>query len=158
MSLEFETPEALYQHYQAVAHRLQSRRYVYPTDPVTKGYISPAPVTNDEPKRRLLSAAEIFPTLDEYFARIESGELVKSPATALRLVRLVAIKHELPVEKLLGPRRNRPIILARQEAYWWLYRKVGLSALATGKLIGNRDHTSVLQGVSQHEKKLAAQK
>ena len=159
MSLEFETAEDLYQHYQAVAHRLQSRRYVYPVDPVAKGYIPPAVKTLPKTSAAKAAAAtETFPTLEEYFARIEAGELVKSPATGLRLVRLVAMKHNLLLEDLLGPRRKRPIVIARQEAYWWLYQKVGFSALKTGELMGKRDHTSVLQGVPQHEKRMAAQK
>jgi len=162
MSLEFKTPEALYQHYQAVAHRLQSRRYVYPVDPVAKGYIPPAVKTvlktTADTATKAAVVIKTFPTLEDYFARIEAGELVKSPATGLRLVRLVAMKHNLLLEDLLGPRRKRPIVIARQEAYWWLYKKVGFSALKTGELMGKRDHTSVLQGVPQHEKRMALQK
>jgi hypothetical protein len=156
MTLEFKTAEDLYAHYQAVAHRIGSRRYVYPTEPVAKG-LPPRlkPIAVAAPSA---VATETFPTLEEYFARIESGELVKSPATGLRLVRLVAMKHGLLLEDLLGPRRKRPIVIARQEAYWWLYQKVGFSALKTGELMGKRDHTSVLQGVPQHEKRMAAQK
>lgn len=64
---------------------------------------------------------------------------------------LIALKHGLQREDLLGRDRREKAARARQEAFYklrykgWSYRKIG-------KLFG-RDHKTVVAGFEQHKKK-----
>jgi hypothetical protein len=158
MTLEFETAEDLYAHYQAVAHRIGSRRYVYPVVPVATGFtrtaqpFDPSQLALDAPVP-MVDTVQLTP--EEYWAKIEAEGLPKSRRAAVRMVEAVAKKHGLSVDDILGPSRKHPIMVARQEAYWWLYRKFDFSAPLTSEIVGNRDHTCVLQGVPRHEARQA---
>jgi len=155
MTLEFQTAEQLYAHYQAVAHRIGSRRYVYPVVPVVKGIparitaLAPAPVSKPE----LIHVKE--PTPEEFWEKMEAFEYPRSRRIAQRMIELIAKKHELNYEDIMGPRRFPKIIAARQEAYWWLHKRFGFSAPLTSSMIGGRDHTCVLQGTKKHEARMA---
>jgi len=152
MTLEFETAEDLYQHYQAVAHRIGSRRYVYPVDPVVTTIAPrprPAAAPTPEPVR-------IDPTPEEYWAKLVSDDLPKSRKAAERMLSLVAQKYGISYEDIVGPSRKSNIVNARQEAYWWLNRRFGFSTITTAQLIGGRDHTCVVQGVPKHEARMQA--
>lgn len=158
MTLEFETAEQLYAHYQTVAHRIGSRRYVYPVVPVATGFARA--VTPFEPAQLVWEAPvpvvdTVRLTPEEYWAKIEAEGLPRSRKAALRMIEAIAWKHKLPVDDIYGPSRRLPIMAARQEAYWWLYRKFEFSAPQTSQMIGNRDHTCVLQGVPRHEARRA---
>jgi hypothetical protein len=159
MTLEFQTAEDLYAHYQAVAHRIGSRRYVYPVVPVATGFQRPSAPAVVAPPQYMegvldapapVVAERVLVAPEEYWLRIEAGEVPKSEKTALRMVRLIAEKHKVTVQEILGPSRKNQIMVARQEAYWWLYKKFKFSAPRTSQIIGNRDHTCVLQGVPRH--------
>jgi hypothetical protein len=154
MTLEFNTPDALYAHYQEVAHRIGSRRYVYPIVPIAVG-ISPRLVATPTPKPAPIAPLVAELTPEEFWEKMEALNYPRSRRVAQRMIEIIAKKHGLTYEDIIGPRRFAPIIAARQEAYWWLHRKFKLSAPETSSLIGNRDHTCVLQGIKKHEKRLA---
>ena len=146
MTLEFETAEQLYKHYQEVAYRIGSRQYVYSVDPIVTS-IAPRPkptaALDPEPVR-------VDPTPEEYWARIEAGDLPRSKKAAERMLSLVAKKHGISYEDIVGSSRKSKIVASRQEAYWWLWRKFKFSTITTAQLIGGRDHTCVVQGVPKH--------
>lgn len=145
--LEFQTAEQLYQHYQEVAHRIGSRRYVYPVVPVAAAVPPrPKPVAPPPPVKT--------PTPDEFWARVEAGEVPKSRKAALRMVECVAVAHGLTLADALGGCRKYNISHMRQECYWWLNRKFGFSTPMTADVMGGKDHTSIMHGVKAHEKRI----
>jgi len=152
MTLEFETAEQLYAHYQEVAHRIGSRRYVYPVDPIVTA-IAPRPASTAAPAPE---AEPVDPTPEEYWNKLLSDELPKSRRAAERMVGLVAKKYGITYEEIVGPSRKSNIVHARQEAYWWLSRRFGFSTITTAQLIGGRDHTCVVQGVPKHLARMQA--
>ena len=64
-----------------------------------------------------------------------------------QLLRVVAKLSELRVADLKGTSRRRSMVLARSVAIYLLRHLTSLSLEAIGKLLGNRDHTTVLHAV-----------
>jgi chromosomal replication initiator protein len=88
-----------------------------------------------------------------------------SPHRSARdIVREVAEGHGLTVADLTGPSRLRYVCHARQEAMWLIRQvrssggKPRFSLPFIGSLLGERDHTTVLHGVREHAKRLAAER
>lgn len=72
-----------------------------------------------------------------------------------RVFRAVARHHDVPVETLLGPARQRTVAAARSLAMYLARRLTGLSFHAIGSACGGRDHTTVLHGVRLCSSRLA---
>jgi len=62
----------------------------------------------------------------------------------------MAFKYGITRADILSRDRKRKYSWPRQEAYFILHRKHGLSLPRTGQIMG-RDHSTVLHGVRQHE-------
>lgn len=58
--------------------------------------------------------------------------------------------------ELHSPRRSRDIVFARQFVMYWARRLTPLSLPQIGRLIGRRDHTTVLHGCERYVMKRAA--
>lgn len=54
---------------------------------------------------------------------------------------------------LKSPRRHQASVFARQAIYYWARRLTALSMSQIGRMIGNRDHTTVLYGVARYQEK-----
>lgn len=63
------------------------------------------------------------------------------------IIEAVAESHGLTVDHLVSKRRDRQIVRARHQAMHELHQELGLSTPVIGRLLGNRDHTSVLYGL-----------
>lgn len=59
------------------------------------------------------------------------------------------------VEEMKGHRRDKSVVKARQKAWWRMAKELGMSLPAIGRRM-NRDHTTILWGIRQHEERLAA--
>ena len=80
----------------------------------------------------------------------ERDILVLKPSHA-QIIRQVADKHGIEVEHMIGPRRTRPLVNARIEAYCRLYNECPQMSLpAIGRAVGGRDHTTVLHAIRNH--------
>ncbi|RZJ46271.1 MAG: hypothetical protein EON87_05250 [Brevundimonas sp.] len=66
----------------------------------------------------------------------------------------VANEHGLSLAEITGERRHRFIAWPRQEAMWRLYQHTSFSLPAIGRLMGGRDHTTVLHGIRAFEARL----
>lgn len=64
----------------------------------------------------------------------------------------IADKHQIPITKLLGKRRDKISASARQEAYAEIYALGGYSTTAIGKIF-NRDHSTIVYGIKRHRQK-----
>lgn len=73
-----------------------------------------------------------------------------------KIIAEVARKHAIPVADLVGPSRLHEHCAARQEAMWRLHRELRMSKSYIGRLIGGRDHTTVIHGIAAHEARMAA--
>lgn len=65
----------------------------------------------------------------------------------------VARKHGLTLHDLLSERRERRLVVARQEAIWRCKMETTMSLPAIGKRF-NRDHTTALHSIRKHEQRL----
>lgn len=71
--------------------------------------------------------------------------------TASHVLAEVASRHRLTVAELVGPSRQVRYAHPRMDAYFEIYVQCPhMSLPAIGKLIGGRDHTSVLSGIRRH--------
>ena len=68
--------------------------------------------------------------------------------TARRIIRAAAVKLDLSVNDLTGRGRERHIAHPRQCVMTAIRRKTGLSLPQIGALMGNRDHTTIIHGLS----------
>ena len=76
------------------------------------------------------------------------------PHSGRKLASAVATKHGITLAELVSDRRSRHLARARQEAMWMLKRHTKLSYPQIGRILGKRDHTTILHGVRRHEARL----
>lgn len=67
-----------------------------------------------------------------------------------RLIRNVAEDHLTTYEEMMGKRRTRDAAYARHEAMYLLLKQYRLPLKYIGRAIGNRDHSTVLEGIKGH--------
>jgi chromosomal replication initiator protein len=73
-----------------------------------------------------------------------------------QILQEVAEKHGITVQDLKGPCRRLKYALPRHEAAYRIVKELGFSLPKTGRVLGKRDHTTILNSVRKYEKKLAA--
>ena len=73
-------------------------------------------------------------------------------AGADELVLQVSAKYGVPPVQIMGRSRKPKISVARQEAYWLVRHVMGLSYPSIAIYFG-RDHSTIIHGVQQHEKR-----
>lgn len=123
----------LLDHYKAVRARLHAGR---PPDPVRP---PPEPDRPPEPV-----PIDLGPLMRE------AHDLADTPVGPRwkYILRDVAKRHNLTVDQLIGPRRHRHLVTARIEAYH-LLRGLGYTLPQIGHRMGNRDHTTILHGLTK---------
>jgi chromosomal replication initiation ATPase DnaA len=67
----------------------------------------------------------------------------------------VARRHGLRLSDLVGVSRIRPVVYARHEAFWIMRRDGRWSTPQIGRVMGCRDHTTVIAGARGHERRAA---
>ena len=75
--------------------------------------------------------------------------------TAKQVVEKVIRYYQIKYEDLLGPKRDRDIVLPRQIAMYLLRNQLGLSYPKIAQELGRRDHTTAMHSVSKIERELA---
>lgn len=79
---------------------------------------------------------------------------VPGTASIKSIARQVAHKHGLKIADLKSPRKYRDLSRARQEAFWRCYLELPHKSLPQiGRWFGGRDHSTVLHGYRQHERR-----
>ena len=66
----------------------------------------------------------------------------------------VAQKHNVSVRDLCGPYRWRHYINARFEAFYRLRTETSMSLPQIGRHVGNRDHTTVINGIKKYKQRM----
>jgi chromosomal replication initiation ATPase DnaA len=102
-----------------------------------------------EIERRRASARE---RAEAYAAELRAAGVRYRPT--LRSIEAKACRvFNLPLSRLRGESRNRHVVLARQFVMYWAARTTALSMAQIGKLMGGRDHTTILHGIKTYPKK-----
>jgi len=142
------TLEELHAHYKAVRARLDKPakkevavRLIYP-EPASAPGPYPDPLDSPAPVAVVIEAPAKAP---------------ETPAEtpARKILNEVAEKHKMPVASFRSKSRTMPFINLRHEACYRLSTELGFSLMQIGRLMGNRDHTTVLNAIRRHKKILA---
>ena len=73
------------------------------------------------------------------------------PLTPAQLIlQEVADKHGITVKDMKGDCRKNKFSRARQEAAYIIKDRLGMSLPKIGRILGNKDHTTVLHGIRKH--------
>lgn len=75
--------------------------------------------------------------------------------TARLLIALAARYWRVRTDHLAGPSRDMLVVAARHHAMWLMRTHTELSLAAIGSLLGDRDHTTVIHGIAQHQDRMA---
>jgi hypothetical protein len=142
MENDMVTLEELNEHYKAVRARLNSppimkREPPAPTvhsGPYPDPLDSPPPVKAPEPEE----PAEAPPVTAELPSR--------------KILMEVADKHNMPVASFRSPSRKMPFVNMRHEACYRLSTELGFSLSQIGRLMGHRDHTTIMNAIRRHKK------
>lgn len=141
------TLEELHAHYKAVRSRIENPvkrapavRLVYPEPAPYPDPLDFKPV-EAPPAVLIIAPAETVP------------EIPETPAQTV--LREVSEKHGLTVREIQSVVRLKPYVLARQEASYRLNKELGFSLAQVGRMLGKRDHTTVLNAIQMYKKNLA---
>jgi len=136
------TLEELHAHYKAVRARLDGGvkkepafRLIYPEPPPA---VYPDPIDVPTPATEPVAAP---------------AAATETPAR--RIMNEVAEKHNMPVAAFRSQSRTMPFVNLRHEACYRLSTELGFSLKQIGRLMGNRDHTTVMNAIRRHKKILA---
>ena len=141
------TLEELHAHYKAVRSRIENPVKRVPA--VRLVYPAPAPY----PDPLDFMPVEAPPAL---LATIPAEDVPDMPETpAQTVLREVSEKHGLTVRQIQSVARLMPYVLARQEASYRLNKELGFSLAQIGRMLGKRDHTTVLNAIQRYKKNLA---
>lgn len=92
-----------------------------------------------------LTSAEMVTDFDAFMAKAK---------TAKGIIEQVSNQTMIPVHDLLGKKRDHPTAHARQLCFYRIQRECNYSLPRIGRLFG-RDHTTVMHGIRQEEKRQA---
>lgn len=93
--------------------------------------------------------AELRADLAEY----EVTAMVSGVAKARAIVVATAEYHGLRFRDLVSENRTAHVVRARDEAAYRIAAETGMSQSAIGRLIGHRDHTSILAAIRRHARR-----
>ncbi len=63
--------------------------------------------------------------------------------------------YQVPVSDIVGHKRTADVVLPRQVAMYLCQNMVKLSLKSIGEILGKRDHTTIMSGISKIEEKMA---
>ena len=136
-----KTLEELHAHYRAVRQRLDNPPVKKPTLKL---------VTHLDP----VAAPEPEPTPVPIPAPVPAP--FQMPATPARtILNEVAEKYGMTVQAVQSACRKKNFVAARQEASYRMSSELKFTLNQIGKLVGGRDHTTVLHAIRRHQKNLA---
>lgn len=96
----------------------------------------------EAPRAPKLDATTLYRVIDVYAPHHHR------PGDAI--IKHMAFKHGLPVSAIYGKGRSKPVVIARHEAMYRMRSQLGYSFPLIGKILGGRDHATVLNGVQKH--------
>ncbi len=76
---------------------------------------------------------------------------------ARHVIRAIATRNGVTPDQITGHQRAKPLCIARFEACWLIDRMFGYSLPKIGRLLGGRDHTTVLHGLKRINRMIEAE-
>lgn len=73
------------------------------------------------------------------------------------LVKHICSFYDIKLTQIKGPKRDASLVKARQIAMYLLKKELGLSLVEIGNILGGRDHTTVMHGISKIEGNLSTE-
>lgn len=95
------------------------------------------------------------PTVDIAVALLGSGKTRPKHITPKQIIERTAKHFHLTVDDMLGPKRDRDIVVPRQIAMYMLRNELHLSFPKIAKELGRKDHTTAIHSVEKIEKEKA---
>lgn len=90
--------------------------------------------------------------LFERYAKTNNG-IVSYSLVVKEIIRDTMERTGYTIEELISDRRHQPLVEARQELYWQIYKNTNWSLPRIGKLF-NKDHTTILHGLRRVEMRM----
>lgn len=81
-------------------------------------------------------------------------DLCGRPSARL-LIKLAARHWGVHTDLLPGPSRDGLVVAARHHAMWLMRTHTQMSLPQIGRMLGGRDHATVLSGIESHQKRMA---
>jgi len=106
--------------------------------------------------------SEVVPDADEELTTKEHKAIIRDivlvseapgPFQWRHIVEEVIAKHGCTYAQLVGRQRSRELVAARFEAYFRLSEETTLSLPQIGRMLGGKDHTSVLHGIRKYRER-----
>lgn len=72
-----------------------------------------------------------------------------------RIVYRMCVAYNVTPAEIKSETRNKYVVIARQAICYWARRLTGMSYPQIGRLVGNRDHTTILHAIETYQKKRA---
>lgn len=76
-----------------------------------------------------------------------------SSTTGRNILKEVCLYRKMPVRAVLSEDRSRDVVAVRHEAAYWMRAKAGLSLPQIGRIMGGRDHTTILNSCISYANK-----
>jgi hypothetical protein len=149
--MKMKTLEELHAHYKAVRARLDAP---IKKEPAVR-LIYPEPEKYPDPL--YFPVAPIIPDVVIEIVPVEpvDNPPVTTETPARKILSEVADKHGMPPTVFRSKSRDAAYVLCRQEAAYRLKYELNFSLSQIGRLMGHRDHTTVLHAIRRYEKNLA---
>lgn len=100
--------------------------------------------------RRVKVAAKILPPKPVAPVIIDP-RIRRRRITADEIIRRVAKWYGVTPKEIKSERGRKRIIKAKQCAMYWIKRRLGLEYTVVGRIMGGRDHTTIMHGVKAHK-------
>jgi hypothetical protein len=144
MEIDMQTLEELHAHYMAVRARLNG---VKPKPALVQ---PPEPKAAPEPPEPVLEQPVVETHRKDW---LWLSQLTEMPS--LTILREVSEKHGMTIRNMKSQSREIQFVKARQEAAYRLKFELNYSLTQIGRLLGKRDHTTILHAINRHKKNLA---
>jgi chromosomal replication initiation ATPase DnaA len=97
-------------------------------------------------------------TIKELCDEISAFQVPSGAFAGRKLAIAVAKAHRISFSDLVSHKREAPLVRARHHAMWEIRQHTKLSMPAIGRILGNRDHTTILYGIRQHERRMLGER
>ena len=95
---------------------------------------------------------ELEPTLEVTTSLLGSGKSRPKHISPKQVVEKTARYFQIPVEDIMGPKRDKDIVVPRQIAMYILRSELHLSFPKIARELGRKDHTTAIHSIDKIEK------
>ena len=95
---------------------------------------------------------ELEPTLDVTVSLLGSGKSRPKHISPRQIIEKTAKYFQIPMEDIMGPKRDKDIVVPRQIAMYILRSELHLSFPKIARELGRKDHTTAIHSIEKIEK------